>query len=495
MSRRKDLPKSVVIVGGGFSGTVLAVQLLRRDPNLAITILDKGRLPACGVAYGTPHPCHLLNVSAGGMSAFPAEPDHFLNWARKHRDSPVTPGCYLPRALYGQYLGSLLEEALARPNFELIRDEAQSIRSNDNGFVVARRSGPPLATRAVILALGNFPPGNPGIAGAAKTERYFSQAWSSATLDRLSADSSVLLIGTGLTSVDMAIAIHAKGFTGQIHLLSRRGLQPQRHSRYNAWRPLQKDQLAGTVRGLLRQLREEIDAASAAGSDWRAVIDALRPHTQDIWGALPLTERRKFPRHLRAHWEVHRHRIAPEIADIFSGMVAIGQVHLHSGRIISYDESLDSAQLTFRTRSSGTLQTLRVDRVINCTGPETDYRKIKDPLLMSLLAQGLIRQDALGLGLETDIHGALADAEGTMSHLLYAIGPARKSSLWETTAVPELRVQAADLADHLVRTVLRDPPKTTRSETRRPNNLSARNFSARPSREKSRLHKEEIHAH
>src|SRR5450432_1227824 len=426
MSRRRNLTKSVVIVGGGFSGAILAVQLLRRNPDLAITVLEKGRLPACGVAFGTPHPCHLLNVSAGGMSALPDEPDHFLNWAREHHALPVTPSCYLRRALYGQYLGSLLEEARSRSNFEWVQDEARSIRHAENGFVVERRNGPNLSGRVVVLAQGNFPPGNPGIAGAGQTARYFSRAWSPATLDGLSADSSVLLIGTGLTSVDMAIALHAKGFTGQIHLLSRRGLLPQPHTLCGTRQPLQKDRLARTVRGLLRQVRDEIEAASATGSDWRAVIDALRPHTQHVWQSWPLAERRKFLRHLRALWEVHRHRIAPEIAGIFSAMVASGQVQLHAGRIADYDERHEAAELTYRSRASGVLQTLRVDRVINCTGPETDYRKIKDPLLVSLLAQGLVQPDALGLGLETDIQGALAGSDGVTSQILYAIGSARK---------------------------------------------------------------------
>lgn len=441
---------NVVIIGGGFSGTALAVQLLRRAPQLSVTVLDSSRVPARGLAYGTEHQCHLLNVPAGGMSALPDQPDHFLHWAEKNHALPATSRCFLPRAVYGKYLESLLEDARRSERFEWIRAEAQSIRHEKDGYVVELSSGQSLTASRVVLALGNFPPGNPGIGAAKPGKRYVTQVWAPGVLDDLAKDSSVLLVGTGLTSVDVAIALQSKGFTGKIHILSRRALLPQRHAPASVWKSFEQENLPKTVLGLLQLVRTEVEQASAAGSNWRAVIDSLRPHTQYIWQSLPVKERRKFLRHVRAYWEVHRHRIAPQIADLLAEMTQTGQIQVYSGRIKQYRETEDAAEVTFRARGTGNVQTLRVDRVINCTGPETDYRRINNPLLNSVISQGLARQDWLALGLETDIHGALVDSAGSVSKSLYAIGPARKASLWESTAVPELRVQAADLADHLL---------------------------------------------
>jgi len=198
-------------------------------------------------------------------------------------------------------------------------------------------------------------------------------------------------------------------------------------------------------------VREEVRAASDVGVDWRAVIDALRPVTQDIWQSLPPGERKRFLRHVRSYWEVHRHRIAPEIGDTIASLVRDRQVHVYAGRVTNYREYPDHVEVSVRDRKTRSPRLLLVDRVINCTGPETDCRRIDDPLMKSLLSQGFARPDSLLLGLDADSDGALINCSGVASHSLYAIGPARKGLLWETIAVPELRVQAAELAEHLVR--------------------------------------------
>jgi uncharacterized NAD(P)/FAD-binding protein YdhS len=182
------------------------------------------------------------------------------------------------------------------------------------------------------------------------------------------------------------------------------------------------------------------------------VIDSLRHITQEIWQTLPLDEKRRLLRHLRSHWEVHRHRIAPEIGDVLADMKAEGQVHTYAGRIIRYSEQDGIARVSYRERFSRHKRTLKVNRVVNCAGSETDCRRIDDSLISSLFAQGLARPDPLFLGLDTDDHGRLLGFNGTTSSL-FALGPPRKGSLWETTAVPEIRAQAANLAEHLVRTL------------------------------------------
>jgi len=447
---------NVVVIGGGFSGALLAVQLFRRAPNLSVAVVDRGSIPGRGVAYGTKYDCHLLNVRAGNMSALPEEPDHFLNWARRNYQRSVQATSFLPRPLYGRYVSSLLEEAIGRSvsaNFRWIQGEVCSLESGPTDTMVQLKDGSTMAAEAVVLASGNFPPGRLNIPGLSESsERYIPSAWSADALQGIPRNGSVLLVGSGLTSIDVALALKSEGFAGHIHILSRHGLMPQTHRQTCRWPQFWNEQSPRTTRGLLRLVREQVRTALEAGTDWRSVIEALRPATQKIWQSLPIDERKRFLRHVRAYWEVHRHRIAPEIGETISKLVNDRQATLYAGRVVNYREFSDRVEVDLRERKIHTPRalTLRVDRVINCTGPETNCQRINDPLIKSLLAQGLARPDALSLGLDTDSRGALIGREGEPSHSLYAIGPIRKGQLWETIAVPELRMQASQLAEHLV---------------------------------------------
>lgn len=449
---------SIVVVGGGFSGTVLAVQLLRRSPGLSVAVVDKGSVPGRGVAYGTKYDCHLLNVPASNMSALPEEPDHFLHWARANYDSKSQAEGFLPRSVYGQYVGSALEDVIGcsgANNFRWIQGEVVSLASERSHISVQLKDGSALVTQALVLAAGNFSPANLKIPGLSEcSERYVPSAWSAGALRDIPRNGSALLVGSGLTSVDVAIALKSEGFTGHIHILSRHGLIPQAHKQTGQWPEYwNNEESPRTIRGLLRLVRDQINKASAAGSDWRPVIDMLRPATQKIWHSLPLTERKRFLRHVRSYWEVHRHRIAPEIGDTLSSLLHNGQATLHAGRLTNYREFGDRAEVTFRDRKTGSQCSVSVDRVINCTGPETDCRHIDDPLIKSLLAHGISRPGPLFLGLDVDSEGALIDLDGVPSAALYAIGPARKGFLWETIAVPEIREQASQLAERLASTL------------------------------------------
>ena len=449
---------NVVIVGGGFSGTMVAVQLLRRDPSMSVAVVDKGIVPGRGVAYSTESDCHLLNVPAGSMSALPEEPDHWLRWARANYDPSIQPTSYLPRRVYGRYISSILDEAMGRygvDHLRWIRGEVSSLTRERSHINVRLTDGSTVVTQSAVLAAGNFPPAKLKISGLSRRSGlYFPSAWSASALRDIPKDGSVLLIGSGLTSIDVAISLKSEGFNGHIHILSRRGLMPQIHRQTAQWPQYWSEQSPRTTRGLVGLVRDQVRTAVAAGCDWRPVVDALRSVTPRIWQSWPLEERRRFMRHVRPYWEVHRHRIAPEIGQMISALLVDGQATLYAGRVTEYRESSDQVEVVLRERASRESstrpeRTLRVDRVINCTGPETDCRRIEGYLLRDLLARGLARPDRLFLGLDVDSAGAVIDSSGAASDSIYAIGPARKGSLWETIAVPELREQASQLAEHL----------------------------------------------
>jgi hydroxyacylglutathione hydrolase len=460
---RKMSQFTVAIIGGGFTGATLAAQLLRKSGgSVSVVLIERGARLGRGVAYSTECAEHLLNVRARNMSAYPDDPEHFLEWARLNHNPGASPDDYLPRPVFGQYVASVLQQEIERypGQVEHVQDEAVSIAHNGETAEIRLRSGYTLFADKVVIALGNFPPGDPRLPGRTQHSlRYVSNPWKASALGDVSRDQSVLLVGSGLTSVDVAITLRARGFRGTIHILSRHGLLPQTHKATAPWPPFWTGKSRRTVRGLLRLIRTQVEAAEKAGSGWRAVLDSLRPFTQEIWGSLSFKERRCFLRHVRPYWDVHRHRVAPAIGSTLAAQIQGGQIEIHAGRIKAYAEDIDGVDVTYLDRESGQVERLRVGRVINCTGPESDCRKVDDPLLADLMRQKLARPDPLFLGLDVSPDGALIDAHGAPSNLLYAIGPVRKGSLWETIAVPELRVQVSELPRLLLPVRKAEPPK------------------------------------
>lgn len=434
------------IVGAGFSGSTLAVHLLLyASDTTSIVLVEREPKFGPGLAYAGQFEGNLLNVPANNMSAYPHDPSHFVKWAQRNFTSSVKPDDFLPRFVYGHYIASQLKEAasLHPHRFRCIQGQAVSLTQAGHTMVLRLACGQTVVADKIVLALGNFPPSDPPLPGkTAQSSRYVANPWSCNSSVDVHRDKALLLIGSGLTSVDLALELRARGFTRTIHILSRRGLLPLSHKATVPFPPFWSDISPRTVRGLLRLIRLQ----EARGSDWRSVIDSLRPFTQEIWRTLPEVEQRRFLRHLRPYWDVHRHRISEQVAEQFASHVRSGQFQMLAGRITEYREDSDAVQITYRDRRSGNRAALRVDRVVNCTGPATDYRRDSSPLLADLIDKKLARPDALSLGLDVSDDGAVLDAQGTRSDSLYALGPLRKGCLWETTAVPEIRVQASELA-------------------------------------------------
>ncbi|HXZ31288.1 MAG TPA: FAD/NAD(P)-binding protein [Terriglobales bacterium] len=460
-----DPRRSIVIVGAGFTGTMLAVQLLRAgNLSVRVVLIDSAPKPG-GVAYGTRCDGHLLNVPAKNMSAYADIPDDFLKWVRAHYSCSARGDDFLPRSLYGEYIASQLRDAAKSPGpqFQYIYDQATSLEVGNGMKKLRLASGKTVVADKVVLALGNFPPGALPFADKVQnSSRYISNPWALQSID-LQHDRHILVIGSGLTSVDVVIELRARGYDGRIHLLSRRGLLPQSHKQYPPIEPFRGDGFPLTVRGLLRFVRSRIAEARAQGSDWRAVIDSLRPQTQEIWRKLPQAERRRFLRHLRSYWEVHRHRVAERVLDEFMWQLRNGDLVLHAGRVAELREDEEGVIASYRARNTGKMVKVRADRLFNCTGPEGDCRRVNNSLLMDLIEKRLARPDELYLGLDVSENGAVQDAHGRTSDFLYAAGPLCKGALWETTAVPEIRRQVVDLANLLLRGAGQDIPHAATS--------------------------------
>lgn len=454
--------RTFAIVGAGFGGTMTSVHLLRllaaQSTEARIALIERSGRFTAGVAYSTSSPSHLLNVPAGRMSAFPHDADHFLRWA-KLQDPRIGGGTFVPRQLFGRYLAAVLEEAesAALPTVRLMRvpRAATALHVRPHGVHIELDGGSAIEADLAVLAIGNFPPGNPPVVDRSwyGSWRYAQDPWAPGALE-LEPDGDVLLIGTGLTMIDVAVALKERGHRGVVHAISRRGLLPQTH-RVSMRpptphaRPRDLDAWPRTARGLLQALRVEIRSAAAKGIDWREVVTSLRHDTPALWTSLPAHERERFLRHVRPFWETHRHRAAPEVATTIAELIARGELVIHAGRLRGFAEDVTGVDVRLIERGDASEQTLRVARVVNCTGPETDLRRVDDPFVQQLLADGLIRPDALGLGLDTTKDGAMVDANGRADERLWLVGPLRKGQLWENTAIPELRSEALAMAQHL----------------------------------------------
>lgn len=458
MNLREESP-SIAIIGGGFSGTMVAVHLLKNPTAFKrIQLIERRSICGTGVAYGVDSDCFLLNVPAGKMSAFPDQPLHFLNWLQTHQQCSknYTANCFVPRRLYGEYLQSILQDAVAHSPLKLERIKSQATNleivsePNRQATIITLKDGRKLHANKVVLALGNFPPSNPPISHSSfyTSPRYIRDIWATNALTSIP-DHPILILGTGLTLIDVVLALKERGHQAPIYAVSRHGKLPLPHQLTPPLPAFEFAELPNQIRPLLRQVREQVKRMSEAGSPWQAVIDSLRPQTQLIWQNLSLEEQQRFLRHLRPYWEIHRHRTAPIAHQKIIELIESKQLTILAGRIQSYQETSQDVTVKIQQRSSGKILTFCVGTVINCTGPESHYLKLADPLVQNLFAAGYITPDPLAMGFLATAKGETIGANGMTSQILYTLGASQKGQLWETTAIPELRQQAANVAQEL----------------------------------------------
>jgi uncharacterized NAD(P)/FAD-binding protein YdhS len=409
----------VAIVGAGYSGTIAAVEIARSAPGAAIVLIEKSGRFAQGAAYGTTSPGHLLNVRARNMSALAGEPGHFADWAAGEGHGPDD---YVPRRDYRRYLASLLDGAAG-----VTRVTGEAVAVADEGVSLA--SGELVGCDVAVLAGGNYPSRLPAAFGPGAIHDPWGPQGAAALAEAAARGGELLLVGTGLTMVDMAVSLEEAGFAGRILAASRRGLVPRAHLSPAAppldWEPPAR---LGALVGAVR-----------ARHPWRASVDGLRPHSIALWQGLSDSERDRFLRHLRPWWDVHRHRIAPGVAARIEEMRASGRLEIAAARIAR----VEGEWVTLARRGGGELRR-RFDAVVNCTGPEGAIGRVEDPLIRSLLASARARPDRLGAGLDVDC-GSRVVGSGA-SPALYALGPLTKGAFWEIVAVPDIRGQAAAVA-------------------------------------------------
>jgi len=444
---------TVAVIGGGLTGGLFAMKLAARKPDWRVLLIEMSGVPGRGLAYGACAPYHLLNVPVQRLEVGLAP--GFRDWLTA-RDEALGPaleesggdlaGAFVPRALFGAYIEERLTAATAKapgtgPGLHVLRGEAVALLDAPLRGVLLR-DGREIAADLILLATGNLPPKAPLPAASPVHDavEFAVDPWSADATAGLDRDAPIVLIGTGLTMVDIAIKLAEDGHRGPMHAVSRHGLLPLDHRFGGEWAPFVTPLLPAGPARLMRAIRRTAAEATARGVPWQRVVDAVRPAIGRIWAGWDTAQRRRFSRHARAYWDVHRHRLAPRIAARLKSLVDSGALTIWAGRIAGCRAEAGHIDIDVRQRETGAVKTLKARRLINCTGPRSDLAGVGIPLFMDLRRRGLIKPDIMALGIET-AECAVLDGDGQPSSWLYALGPLTRPAWWEITAVPEIAAQ------------------------------------------------------
>jgi uncharacterized NAD(P)/FAD-binding protein YdhS len=456
-------PARIAVVGGGFSGAMTAVNIARisEHPVHVIVIDDRGSVGR-GTAYGLRRPEYLLNVAARNMSAFPDEPEHFLQWLRTRSEFEPIPEIELrerfaPRQIYGDYLRSVVQHHLQSPpetsrvSSEFVVGEAIDIEPRDGRCLVSLADGSSLSADRVVLATGNEPPAPlPGAESLDAHPAWVANPWQRWE-DRLPPhDGTVAILGTGLSAVDAIITLRELGWLGSIQAVSRHGWFPHAHFRGIEYPEFPPDGVDLATLGL-DELQSLVEMHCAILHEQNAnpaiIVDKLRPHTQRIWRNFSRDERLGFASRHAARWNVLRHRIAPDIHAQITSSQLTGQLQVQAGDIEKLEAVEDRIRIYIEERDD-----VSADLVINATGPSTRFTATRSVLLQNLLRRGAAAPDDTDMGIRVHRDHTVVTEAGERSPWLLALGPALRGTYWETVAVPELRVQARRVAETLLGT-------------------------------------------
>lgn len=438
-----------------------AVNLARfSEEPLKIVLINTKRPFGRGTAYGTPRREHLLNVAARNMSAFPDFPNHFFDWLRSRSEFDAMCDAdlreaFIPRAIYGDYIRSLAEAHLQpvhsrfKIQFKLIEDEATDIVWEDKDQVkIDLAQGESVNANTILLATGNQPPAPlTSETALAHDQRYCADPWDASFFERMPPHGSeIVVLGSGLTMVDVIVTLGAIGWQGKVTSISRNGRLPQSHFRgiaYPDYLPENTDSL--TLDDLVRLIEEQCKQLTRMSQNPAIAVDKLRPHTQKLWRGLSVEEKRVFLRDHAARWNVIRHRIAQSIHHRVTDRLDQGLLQVLPGTIKSLAATDTSIDVHYRDQN-GEDKVVSGAFVINCTGPQSRFSRSNSRLFGNLLQRRVIATDEMDMGVSVDDDFAVLNDRGEPVGNLFAIGPPLKGSLWETTAVPELRGQAMRVA-------------------------------------------------
>ncbi|QJI29669.1 NAD(P)-binding protein [Pseudomonas sp. ADAK18] len=453
----------VLIIGGGLSGTMLAAQLLRQPGQRQILVIEPRRELGRGEAYSAVELGHTLNGNAARMSVDPDNADDLTQWLTEYianggwpeSDQQHVPVSELfpPRGIFGLYAQQRLAEAQAasQSTVEHIRAEVIDLQVEEHATLLTLDNGQQLQGAFAVLATGMFPAARTPQTESSGLNATAVDPWDVSAMTQLDPQSTVLIIGSGLTMVDAVVSLEQAGHRGPIEIFSRHGLLPHVRRQPPSWVDfLAEDHSIRSPRQLLREVRRQCRAALDQGIDWQAPLDTVRAHIGRLWSQARESEKRQFVRHVRPWWESHHHRSPPLSAELVARLHGEGRLRIQAASFKGLEPS-EAGEVSIRLRRRGEQQSMLVTgaALINSSGIEYDWRRVARPLPRQLLARGLIQPGPLALGIAADVSGAVLDAQGHVSQRLFAMGPPLRGMWWESTAVTDVASQAKALAVRL----------------------------------------------
>ena len=449
----------VGVIGGGFTGSMLAVHLARaaRSP-LTIEIIEPRVTLGSGLAYGSCGPEHLINVPSDRMSVFAEDPSHFARWiadpgSDNQARRPSDGNAYPRRSDFGAYVRQLVAAAGGSGSqIRHLRAAGHVLAREAAGWSVGLDNGDVVSYDHMVLCVTHGPPAfRWGLSESAQQlPHLIRDPWDVAAVRGIPHGASVLIIGSGLTMCDAVATLRASGHVGPVHVVSRRGLTPRPHGEFDTTFDLfQGRKPPMSALGLLRSVRKAVADLERDGRTWHVAIDSVRRQLPSFWTSLPTFERRKIARRLKTYWDVHRFRMAPQVADLLADGRRDGWLSMEAARVTKIGRE-DHRFVVFYIGPSGIVVERRVDAIINSTGPDSDISRSINPLLLAAQRDGFIRPDSLRLGIDVDANGAVISSNGLAEARLWASGPLARSFVGEATGVPEASAHARKVASSIL---------------------------------------------
>lgn len=457
---------TIGIIGRGFSGTMAAVQLIEHaTAPIKLVLIDTDQNAIRGIAYNSPSKSYLLNVPVSGMSAFSDQPDHLLDWVMeeeeyKEKERNEVRQIFLPRYKYGEYLISIWNEALKKSKYKNIQVEeydsyVSDLNKSQYGWSLTLSTGPFLEVDTCIIASGNQEPRHPGVPedDYINHPAYVRNPWTADTLSGINNDHPVFILGNSLTMVDTLIGLTEKKFTNRIITLSPKGfiMLPHENKTVDYDGFTEEFEISDSIYDLIRKFNRHKRILAANSISILPLIDSIRPYTQEIWMRLTLNEKRFFMSRLRNLWNAARHRIPAHIHEFISRLKEIEQLETVSGNLLHVFTEADLLKVEWWNKKTKAVEGMLVSKLINCTGPETNFLMIPDHFLTKAFQNGLVGQESLKIGVTANGRTFnVIDRNGAEHNNLFVLGPYLKGVLWETTAVSEIREQASELAKQIL---------------------------------------------
>lgn len=453
-----DSPEiDVAIVGGGFTGAAVAYHLAHFKPGTTIAVFEPRDVLGGGLAYDDADPAHRINVPAARMSLIPGDDSHFARWLAETGAADDDPqaragdgSLYPRRAVFGRYVRAHLDPLVEEGRVAHVRARVASLAADGPGWAITTEGRGRYRARFVVLAATHPSPDPPAaVAPLASDPHVVADALVPGALDAVAPDARVVILGTGLTAADVIASLDRQGHRGPIVALSRRGLRSRGHPKIAAEPFGDFTQAPPRASELLRAIRRTIGAAEAQGLSWHPVLDAVRAHAQTFWPTLPPAEQSRIVRHLRAFWDVHRFRIAPQVEAVLDRRIAEGNLRVLAASVVSAGRAGDAVAIVVRHRRGGATETLHADRVIVTTGPAHGKIFATQGFLAGLAAAGLARPDHLGLGIAVDTECRALDAGGQPHATLFVAGPLARATFGELMGLPQVSEHARRVAERL----------------------------------------------